>query len=124
MFRFAISALLPAALLLATASPGEAQWRGLPNRERSIRPGDLAGIYVNTSNSGICEVRRQGRDYMFINENGTPAQFTFIGPNRLQMVWGGWNPFTTVTVSQDIRGWPLLQFQEPGKAPGFWVIQQ
>src|SRR5262249_3205255 len=45
---------------------------------------DLSGTYVNTSNNGTCEVYRRGRDYTFVNENGTPARFRFVGPDRLR----------------------------------------
>ena len=44
----------------------------------------MSGTYVNTSNNGTCEVYREGRDYVFVNENGTPARFRFVGRGQLQ----------------------------------------
>ncbi|MBI1917944.1 MAG: hypothetical protein HYS12_24890 [Planctomycetes bacterium] len=87
-------------------------------------PGDLSGTYVNTSNGGTCEVYREGRDYVFVNENGTPARFRFVGPGRLRMVAGDWNPTIVATVGVGRDGRPFLRFQEAGNPPGYWVQQE
>ena len=84
---------------------------------------DLSGTYVNTSNNGTCEVFRRGRDYVFVNENGTPARFRFVGPNQLRIVSGDWNPNTVATVGMGRDGRPFIRFKEPGNPPGFWVPQ-
>ena len=85
--------------------------------------GDLSGTYINTSNNGTCEVFRRGRDYVFVNENGTPARFRFVGPNQLRIVSGDWNPNTVATVGVGRDGRPFIRFKEPGNRPGFWVLQ-
>ena len=107
------------ALLLAGNSPATAQRRPPPLPPQV----DLSGPYVNTSNDGACEVYRQGRDYVFVNENGTPARFRFVGRGRLEMVSGDWNPDTVVTVGRGRDGRPVLRFKEPGNPPGTWVPQ-
>jgi len=94
------------ALLLAGNSLAAAQWAAPPFPARD----DLSGNYVNTSNGGACEVYRQGRDYVFVNENGTPARFRFVGPNQLRIVSGDWNPNTVATVGQGRDGRPFLRF--------------
>ena len=38
----------------------------------------LPGEYVNTSNKGRCVVHRDGRGYVFTNENGDNARFEFV----------------------------------------------
>jgi len=86
-------------------------------------PGDLSGTYVNTSNNGTCEVYREGRNYVFVNENGTPARFRFVGPDQLRIVSGDWNPNTVATVGVGRDGRPFIRFKEPGNRPGFWVLQ-
>src|ERR1043166_2660605 len=104
-------------LLLVGNSIATAQWP----RPAVPPPGDLSGPYVNTSNDGPCEVYRRGRDYIFINENGTRACFRFVGPGELRMVSGGWNPDTIATVGTGRDGRPFIRFQEPGQRPGYWV---
>ena len=110
---------LSPALVLAGGSLASAQW-GPP---RLPPPPDLSGTYVNTSNGGVCEVSRQGRDYVFVNENGTPARFRFVAPDQLRMVAGEWNPNTIATVGQGRDGRPFIRFKEPGQRPGVWVPQ-
>jgi len=107
------------ALLLAGDSFAATPWAAPPFPARV----DLSGTYVNTSNDGVCEVYRQGRDYVFVNENGTPARFRFVGPGRLAMVSGVWNPDTVVTVGRGRDGRPVIRFKEPGNPPGTWVPQ-
>ena len=121
MLRCVITFLLPA-LLFASPSPARAQL-GPPPPRPGWRGGDRIpeGTYVNTSNNGRCEVSREGRDYVFVNENGTPARFTFVGPGQLRMVDGDWNPNTVATVVRGRDGRPVLRFKEPGNPPGFWV---
>ena len=87
-------------------------------------PGDLSGTYVNTSNNGTCEVYREGRDYVCVNENGTPARFRLVGRGQLRMVSGDWDPTTVGTVGQDRDGRPFIRFQEAGKRAGYWVLQE
>ena len=88
MARYLISALLPALLFLGTAGPAAAQWYPPPYPPPG--PGwqdeGLSGQYVNTSNGGQAEVYRRGQGYVFVNENGTPAGFEFVGPGRLRLV--------------------------------------
>jgi hypothetical protein len=110
---FALPALLFAGSFLT------AQW---PLPRPPIR-GDLSGTYVNTSNGGVCDVHRQGRDYLFVNENGTPARFRFVNPGQLRMAWGDWNPDTVATPGIGGDGRPFIRFQEPGNRPGYWVLQ-
>src|SRR5262249_40901525 len=106
-------------LLFAGNAIAQPPW---PRRPPPV-PVDLSGTYVNTSNNGTCEVYRRGRDYTFVNENGTPARFRFVGPDRLRMVSGDWNPDTVATVGQDRDGRPFIRFKEPGNPPGYWVLQ-
>jgi hypothetical protein len=108
---FALPTLLFAGNSLATA-----QWP-----QRPPPPPDLCGAYVNTSNGGACEIRRLGRDLEFINENGTPALFRFVGPGQLRMIAGEWNRNTVVTLGTGRDGRPFLRFKEPGNPPGYWV---
>ena len=105
------------ALLLAGNSLAMAQGRPPPLPP----PEDLSGPYVNTSNDGPCEVYREGRDYVFVNEKGTPARFRFVRPGELRMVRGEWNPDTVATVGQGRDGRPFIRFKEPGNPPGHWV---
>jgi hypothetical protein len=122
MARYLISALLPALLLLTGAAPAPAQWPSRPPPREHVRPADnLSGAYVNTSNDGRCEVSRRGRDYVFVNENGTAARFDFVGPDRLEVVSGDWDPETVATVTRDRDGRLMLRFKEPGQDPGYWV---
>jgi hypothetical protein len=125
MARYLISALLPALLFLGTAGPAAAQRYPPPYPPRGPEWQDegLSGQYVNTSNGGQTEVRRRGDGYVFVNENGTPAGFEFVGPRQLRMVWGDWNPDTMATVTRDRSGRPALRFQEPGQRPSYWVKQ-
>jgi hypothetical protein len=125
MARYLVSALLPALLFLGGAGPVVAQWRPPPDPDRAaVRDESLSGSYVNTSNDKGCEVYRRGRDYVFVNENGTPARFTFVGPGRLEMVSGDWNPDTVATVRRDRDGRLVLRFKEPGQPAGYWVKQE
>jgi hypothetical protein len=124
MKHYLAALLLPALLVLGSVAPANAQWipPRVPYSERTPWMGQsLAGNYINTSNGQPCQIQRQGRGYLFVNENGTPAQFVFVSPNRLEMVSGDWNPDTVATVGRDRDGRMLLRFQEPGKKPGFWV---
>jgi hypothetical protein len=115
MIRYITVALL----FLGSAGVAAAQWPP-PFRDRWVGA-DLSGRYVNTSNGGGAEVFRSGRDFIFVNENGTPARFAYVGPRRLQMVSGDWNPATVATVLQRADGRLLLRFNEPGQRPGYWV---
>jgi hypothetical protein len=108
------------ALLLAGNSFATAQWPPQPLPP----PVDLSGPYVNTSNGGACEVYRRGRDYVFVNENGTPARFRFVAPGQLRLISGDWNPATVATLGTDREGRTFLRFKEPGNPPGFWVRQE
>jgi hypothetical protein len=122
MARYLISALLPALLFLGSARPASAQWLPRPIPSQAVLPAEsLSGAYVNTSNDGRCEVYPRGRDYVFVNENGTPARFAFVSPDRLAMVSGGWDPATVAMVSRDRDGRLMLRFKEPGQPAGYWV---
>jgi hypothetical protein len=123
MRRSIIGALFAALLLLGGALP-VCTAQPLPSPYPyggGWRDGGLSGRYVNTSNGGTCEVYRQGRDYVFVNENGTPARFTFAGPDRLRLEAGDWNPDTVATVERNRYGRPVLRFKEPGNPAGLWV---
>jgi hypothetical protein len=123
MTRYLTAILTPAVLLLVLVGPAGAQRDPrFPVPERDGWMGQsLAGNYINTSNIRRCQVYRRGRSYLFVNENGTPARFGFVGPNRLEMISGDWNPDTVVTIGRDRENRILLRFQEPGQEPGFWV---
>jgi hypothetical protein len=121
MIRHVLVFALAALLLLGGACPASAQQGLLPPPSRGWSGLDLSGTYVNTSNGRTCEVRRRGRDYVFINENGTPARFGFVGPNRLELKRGDWNPDTVATVGRDPSGRLALRFREPGQPAGVWV---
>jgi hypothetical protein len=58
---------------------------------------------------------------VFVNENGTPARFAFVGPSTLELVSGDWNPDTFATLSRNRHGRPVIRFKEPGQPAGFWV---
>jgi hypothetical protein len=125
MARYLISAVLPALMFLGTAGPAAAQWLPPPPLSPGFWRGpDLSGTYVNTSNGGGAQVYRRGRGYVFVNENGTPAQFEFVGPGRLRMVSGDWDPNVTVFVERDRYGRLVLRFQGPRDPPGYWVRQE
>jgi hypothetical protein len=123
MGHYIFSKSLLVLLVLNITPSAEAQWPR-PYPDRGGWGADLTGTYVNTSNGRTCEIYREGREYVFVNENGTPARFAYVGPRQLQMVAGDWNPYITVTVNQDRDGRPLLRFKEPGQAPGFWTMGQ
>lgn len=118
-----LATLALATLLLLSASPITAQpWRPPPPGEGPWGGDPLPGTYHNRSGGGMCRVHRQPRGYLFINENGSRAVFDYVAPGRLQMIRGEWNPDTMVTVSQDGVGRTVLRFKEPGKPPGYWVM--
>jgi hypothetical protein len=122
MARYLISALLPALMFIGSAGPAAAQVRVPPFPDRAFRPVEgLSGTYVNTSNGRTCHVYRRGRDYVFINENGTPARFAFVGADRLELVSGDWNPDTVATVRRNRDGSIMLRFKEPRQPAGYWV---
>jgi hypothetical protein len=108
--------LLPAALCLINPAPAHAFFRS----DRGGRPMNIAGDYINQSNGGACSVYPQGRSFVFVNENGSRARFVFAGPRRLEMVSGQWDPSVVVTVLPR-RGGPVLRFDSPNSAPGYWV---
>jgi hypothetical protein len=58
---------------------------------------------------------------VFVNENSTPARFTFVGPRTLRLESGDWNPGTVATLSRDSYGRQVIRFQEPGEPAGYWV---
>jgi hypothetical protein len=116
MLRYASLLLLPAALCLINPDPAHAFWRA----DRDGRPMNIAGDYVNRSNGGRCSVYPQGRGFVFVNENGSKARFVFTGPRRLEMVSGQWDPSVVVTVVPR-RGGPVLRFDSPNAATGYWV---
>lgn len=76
---------------------------------------------MHTGNGGVCQIYRQGRGFVFVNENGTPARFDFTGPRRLGLTSGDWNPYIVATVGQDEYGRTLIRFKEPGQPAGYWV---
>jgi len=123
MKRHILSLVLPALLFLGTAGSLNAQvpfpppYPGLGGWMEQ----DLSGTYINTSNGRTCEVYRRGRDYEFVNENGTPARFVFAGPRTLGLVEGDWNPNTVATLSPDRYGRVVIRFKEPGQPAGYWV---
>jgi hypothetical protein len=123
MNRHILSLVLPALLLLGSACPAAAQWGPPPPyRDSGGWLGhDLSGTYINTSNGRACEVYRRGRDFVFVNENGTPARFAFVGPRTLELVRGDWNPDTVATLSRDRYGRRVIRFKEPGQPAGYWV---
>jgi hypothetical protein len=111
--------LVPAALLLLSPAPAEAQWdRPQP---RPWAEEDLTGAYTNTSNGGECEIYRSRRGYTFVNERGSRAQFVSVGRGRLEWAGGGWDPNIMATVSQDRRGRTTIRFDSPRGRPGYWV---
>jgi hypothetical protein len=120
MIRYLIPSL-SAAVLLAAAATAPAQFPPPPRAWG--RGDDICGTYVNTSNGGMCQVSRRGRDYVFVNENGTAAGFAYSGPGQLRLVWGDWNPDVVATLTRDRSGRPAIRFQEPGNPAGLWVRQ-
>jgi hypothetical protein len=118
MLRYWTPVLLAGLLLLLQSAAGNAQWR--PPYRGGGDTG-LAGNYINTSNGGSCSISPEGRGYVFINENGSAARFVFVGPRRLEMVSGEWNPGVVATLGRDREGRMLIRFQEPGNKPGYWV---
>lgn len=135
MFRFLIPLALVAtfaaaesALPVAQAQPygGQGQpygGQGQPyGRQGQGQPGDdISGIYINRSNGGECRVEPRGRTFLFINENGTPASFAYVGPGRLQMVGGDWDPNVVVSVLHDRFGRQVLRFDSGNSPPGYWA---
>jgi hypothetical protein len=123
MLRYVSMLLLPAVLFLVNPTPANGFWRppgnGLGWRDR--RDDGLTGTYTNRSNGKECSVYRQGRNYVFINENGSRARFVFAGRRRLEMVSGSWDPDITVTVSRDRDGRTVLRFDSPNSRSGYWV---
>ncbi len=123
MLRYIAMLLVPAALFLVSPTPASAQWQG-PWRGQgwNANQGDaLVGDYVNRSNGGMCSVYRQGRGYVFVNENGSRARFVFTAPGRLEQVGGSWDPSVVVSVLRGRNGPPTLRFDSANAAPGFWV---
>ena len=119
MIRYLSLLLLPAALCLVGPGPANASWRADWAGPRAGY--GLAGDYVNRSNGGECSVYAQGRSYVFVNENGSRARFTFTAPGRLEMVSGNWDPSVVVTVVPGRFGRPRLRFDSANAAPGYWV---
>src|SRR4051812_42753868 len=110
MLRFSLAFLF--AMWLAAPAPVSAQYyspRYRPGWSAS-RLDRIAGDYVNQSNGKGCSVYRKGRDYVFVNENGSRARFAFTRPGRLEMVAGEWDPDVIVSVGQDRRGRTILRF--------------
>ncbi len=121
MLRSFIAILLPAALLLVSPTPPvNAQWQP-PARGRWMHP-HISGRYVIGSN-GYCSVSRQGRGYLFVNENGAEAVFDWTGPRRLGVVYtiNGWDPNIVATVTRDPSGRMVLRFDAPGTPTGYWT---
>lgn len=118
MYRCALPTFLASALLWgAYATASRAQWVGPPVRS------DLSGRYVNQSNGAECSIFRQGRTFVFINEGGTRARFRYVGPRRLEMVAGDWDPRTVATVEGlNPEGRMVIRFDSTG-SPGYWVRQ-
>jgi hypothetical protein len=115
MLRRALFLLLPALLLLTIPAFAPA----LPWDNPGF--GGLSGNYVNTSNGGNASVMRDGRSYVFTNENGSNARFVFDGPGQLRIVEGEWDPRTRVFVQgRDRFGRQVLRFESTGR-PGYWV---
>jgi hypothetical protein len=116
MLRYTSLLLLPAALCLLNPAPAHA-FRKTDWGSRSM---NIAGDYVNRSNGGQCSVYPLGRCFVFVNENSSRARFVFTGPRRLEMVSGQWDPSVVVTVLPR-RGGPVLRFDSPNSATGYWV---
>jgi hypothetical protein len=81
---------------------------------------DLTGPYINQSNGGRCSVHRDGRSYIFTNENGSWARFVFADYDRLVQVEGQWDRSVCATVQHD-RGRIVLTFDSPNAPSGYWV---
>jgi hypothetical protein len=116
MLRYAVPIILAGTLLLG----GYSTKVGAMSGQAQVWD-DLSGQYVNQSNGGPCSISRDGRSYVFVNENGTPAQFDFVSRNRLRMISGDWDPRTVATVQgRDRWGRMVIRFDSTGQ-PGFWV---
>jgi hypothetical protein len=123
MLRYVSMLLLPALLFLVNPAPAN-DFDGPPDRWsgwRDRRGDGPVGEYTNRSNGGECSVYRSGRNYVFVNENGSRARFAFTAPRRLEMVSGSWDASVVVTVTRDRRGRTVLRFTSANSAPGYWV---
>ena len=77
--------------------------------------------YVNTSNGGHCAIYRDGRGYLFVNENGDRARYEFVAPDRLAIVFSRkWDPRTVAIVQVDGYGRTAIRFKSPGSRAGYW----
>lgn len=122
MWRYVSMLLLPAVLFLLTPAPANGFWNP-PGRApgwRDRRDDGLTGTYTNRSNGGECSVSRQGRNYVFVNENGSRARFAFTAARRLEMVSGVWDPSIVVTMTRGRNGRTILRFDSADSAPGYW----
>jgi len=106
--------LAPAlALLPAAAFPtANARYLGDP----------LLGTYVNATNGRVCTVAPGFSGYVFTNENGDQAAFSYYSPRSLAITsTPSWDPSTVATVIRDRFGRISIRFTSPGSAPGVWV---
>jgi hypothetical protein len=113
--------LLPALLLLSPA-PTEAQWRQpgpAPGYRYRTREG-LSGRY-QSQGGAWCSVRREGDSYIFVNDQGSWARFTWAGRDRLEQVEGQWDPNVVCTVTRDYDGRTVLRFDSPNAPSGYWT---
>jgi hypothetical protein len=117
MLRSLTTMTLLGALTLLTADDATAQPRRAPPR-RDWRP--LAGIYENISSGGYAYIHARRRGYLFVNEHGAEAVFTYTAPGRLEMLFGEWAP-TTARVLRDRRGRTLIEFDSGEGRPGYWL---
>lgn len=111
--------ILPVAFFLPTPAPGRAPAPALALSSQIVN--DLVGTYENISSGGYCYVYGQPRGYLFVNENGSQAQFIYAGPGQLRMVRGDWDPSITVSVERDPFGRLRLRFDSPNAPTGYWA---
>jgi len=117
-----VSLLLLPALLLLVSPPAQAQWGRPPlPRVGSWMGDDLAGTYFNPSARAYCRVTPRRGGYLFVNENGSPALFTYSAPGQLRMARGEWDPNIVVSVTRDAMGRMMLRFDSPSAPTGYWV---
>jgi len=76
---------------------------------------DIEGVYFHQGSGDRCRVYRKGRSYIFENEKGSQARFTYFGPGELRIVEsdGGWHRSMRVLVNRSRFGQVTLRFETP-----------
>ncbi|MGL4554714.1 MAG: hypothetical protein ACRC33_26405 [Gemmataceae bacterium] len=102
--------LIPA--LASLPAPAKAQYA----------PDPLVGYYINASNGGVSTVVPQVGGYLFTNENGDQAAFSYAGPRRLVVTNTlYWDARIVATVGRDRLGRLSIRFDTPSGSAGAWV---